>query len=584
MIQRLITLKYVLLSLILIQIAIIIAISVDENYEKKIFLDHKTQLSKITYNTVYKKTKEQSEMIFHENINTKEIIDIYKHAYKADEKTKIILRKKLYDKLIVSYTRLNTLINLRQVHFHLPNNQSFLRMHRPKKFGDDLSKVRSTVAYVNKSQKNIDGFEEGRIYNGFRFVYPLFDANNSYIGSVEVSFSTLGFQKTLSNGIQFAQFIFSKNIIEEKVWKDEYKLNYRQAAISPMFLFASNSMNDAFGSIKKEIMKNMSQSVRDTFALNFKDEKAFSQPIEVNDTIYVLSFLPIQNPVTHELVAYLVIITQTNYFHQLHFGHNFLKLVSFAFLFSLFVIIYIYKRYEDNLHQKQILLQEQSKMAQMGSMLSNISHQWKQPLAQINSKLIMLPLSLELNSQQNKLLRKHIEDIEDLTHFMANTIEDFRTYFSPNKEKNYFNLLNTVEKSLSILKLEKEIKTTILGDPKLRIKCFENELIQVLITLLINAKEAFINQEIDTPRITIKVVSETSSISIIIIDNAGGIDSKIIKQIFNPYFSTKTSQKNAGIGLYMAKMIIEGMQGSLSYEMINKESHFTISLRSATNG
>jgi hypothetical protein len=47
-------------------------------------------------------------------------------------------------------------------------------MHKPSKYGDNLTFIRESVAYVNKFKKPIDGFEEGRIFNGFRFVYPLF--------------------------------------------------------------------------------------------------------------------------------------------------------------------------------------------------------------------------------------------------------------------------------------------------------------------------------------------------------------------------------------------------------------------------
>ena len=196
MLQRLLKLKYILLFLIAVETVLIIIINLSETVDRRIFLENQTQLANLEYETVYKKTKEQSQIIFYEKINIKEVIDIFKDAHTADAQTKQKIRKQLHETLVESYTRLKHLINIKQVHFHLPNNHSFLRMHKIDSFGDDLWGVRPTVEYVNTYKKPIDSFEEGRIYNGFRFVYPLFDEEETYIGSVEVSFSALSFQKT----------------------------------------------------------------------------------------------------------------------------------------------------------------------------------------------------------------------------------------------------------------------------------------------------------------------------------------------------------------------------------------------------
>ena len=240
MIERLLKLKYIILFLVIGYILIVVSVFIYYNYEKKIFLKDNAKLSKIEYEAVYSRTKELSETIFEEYINKKEIIDEFKNAHISNDDEKLKIRKNLYKILEPSYNHLHKLIDLRQVHFHLPNNHSFLRMHRPSKFGDDLTNVRSTVEYVNKFKKRIDGFEEGRAYNGFRFVYPLFNENKVYIGSVEVSFSTALFQKSLSNDIRYSQFIVSKKVIDQKVWKDDIKINYDKPVINADFLIESN--------------------------------------------------------------------------------------------------------------------------------------------------------------------------------------------------------------------------------------------------------------------------------------------------------------------------------------------------------
>lgn len=584
MIKRLLKLKYVIILFLFIHISFVIAATVHEETDRQNFLDNQTQLSKIEYETVYAKTKEQSEIIFHEKINVKEIIDIFKKAYTSDKAAQDRIRKELYDILNESYTRLHNSINLKQLHFHLPNNHSFLRMHRPDKYGDDLTEIRPTVTFVNRYKKKIDAFEEGRIYNGFRFVYPLFhkDEKNkkeTYIGSVEVSFSALSFQKTLSNEVRFSQFVFSKNIINKKVWKPEYQSNYIQSPIHPMFMLESDSLNDQFSPLKKQIMKNISEEIKNTFTLNLQSKKAYSQVIKINQTTHILSFIPIINSVSKNLVGYLVIIKETLYLDHLHLQNTILKFISFALLLIIFTLIYIYKKHDDDIQEQKYLLMEQSKMAQMGSMLSNIAHQWKQPLAQINAKLIELPISLSLDKKNTQILDSKIEEIEEYTSYMAETIENFRRYFHPNKQKNYFNISDAIEKSLSLVKINPNIKVKTIDDSSIRLYSYENEFIQVLIILIINAQEAFIAQDIKEPVISIVAEEKTSYVAIEIIDNAGGIKDQTIKQIFNPYFSTKHNSTNSGIGLYMAKQIIEGMQGTLRYKKNGNKSYFTISLQ-----
>ena len=584
MLKRLLKLKYIIIFFILIQLVLTGVISLYEVYDRENFLTNRTKLSQVEYETIYWKVKEQSAMIFQELINTQEIVDIFKYAYISDDNQKIVIRKKLHNKLFSSYNRLCSLLKLRQLHFHLPNNHSFLRMHRPDKFGDDLSGIRSTVEYVNKYKKPVDGFEEGRVYNGFRFVYPLFNENKLHIGSVEVSFSAFSFQNTLSNNLRLSQFIFLKKVVNEKVWKDEYKSNYLPSEISPLFVREANWKNDKFAPFKRKIQKNITAKNIEIFKQNIKSAKSYSMSLNIDNQTIVLSFLPIKNPVKNNLVGYFIFMSKTAYLNRLDFKNRLLKIISFAFLFSIFIIIYRKLKHDDEILEQKEILMEQSKMAQMGSMLSNIAHQWKQPLARINSKLIEVPISLSLTKEDKFILDSHIEDIENLTSYMANTIENFRTFFHPGKKQNYFNINDTIEKAISLLDLNNQkdrIALSLECNDNIRLYTYENELIQVLMVLLINAKDALNERTVNEPFIKIMVEDKISFIEISVIDNAGGIDKNILKQIFNPYFTTKNDRDSSrGIGLYMAKMIVESsMHGQLKYKKIDEESHFSIVLQ-----
>jgi len=583
MIKRLLKLKYILLFFLLAQLVIMVVVTINEIHDRDYFLENKTKLAQSEYDTIYWKIQEQSAMIFQETINKKEIIDIFKDAYTADKKQQAIIREKLYQKLFPSYNRLKKLIHLKQLHFHLPNNHSFLRVHKPDKFGDDLTNVRDTVAYVNKYKKPIDGFEEGRIYNGFRFVYPLSDEKNNHLGSVEISFASSSFQNTLSNNTRVSQFIFSKKIIEKKVWHNEITLNYLPSKISPHFFIENNWDNNSQSTeIKKKIHKYLTPKITKVFEEKLISKKAYSISLETPEQTYILSFLPIKNPIKKNVAAYIIVIVESSYLQHLHFENKLLKLVSFALLITLFILIYRRHKHEDEYKQQLMLLTQQSKMAQMGSMLSNIAHQWKQPLARINSILIQIPLQLSLKKDEEIILTKHLDDIENLTQYMGNTIESFRHYFHPKKKKSYFYLKPVIEKALDILDVSnsaKDIDVSINISQDIRVYNYEDEIIQVIITLFVNAVEAFENQQIEKKFINITVEDKISKLNISITDNAGGIEDEIISQIFNPYFSTKDNSKNDGIGLYMAKTIVEyRMKGKLTYENDKTYSRFTISI------
>ena len=170
---------------------------------------------------------------------------------------------------------------------------------------------------------------------------------------------------------------------------------------------------------------------------------------------------------------------------------------------------------------------------------------------------------------------------------MADTIENFKSYFHPDKLQNNFHIDSVINKALSLLDINTNnnfIKIIKHEQSNIRINTYEDELIQVLMVLLINAKEALNNSNTIDPYIQIILKDNISSIELVIVDNAGGIEKSIQKQIFNPYFTTKSDNSN-GVGLYMAKMIVEGsMQGKLIYTKIDNESHFSIILEGLKDG
>ena len=219
---------------------------------------------------------------------------------------------------------------------------------------------------------------------------------------------------------------------------------------------------------------------------------------------------------------------------------------------------------------KDQLLFQQSKMASMGEMIGNIAHQWRQPLGSINSVLIGLKLKLAFDKydlskeeeRQNCIAHfdEKLDNIENYTNLLSNTIDDFRNFFKPNKEKTTFNISELIQTSLNLLSANFEnSEIHIVTDIQdIQLHSLENELMQVIINILNNAKDALATQTTCPSKflmISTRLIDETLSIRIQ--DSAGGIPKEIIEKIFEPYFTTKHQSHGTGIGLYMSKEIVE---------------------------
>jgi nitrogen-specific signal transduction histidine kinase len=231
---------------------------------------------------------------------------------------------------------------------------------------------------------------------------------------------------------------------------------------------------------------------------------------------------------------------------------------------------------------KDSILIHNSKLAQMGEMLSLITHQWRQPLSAISAASTGLQVKIELDKYDEKLFLNSLEKIEEYVYHLSNTIDDFAGFFKPSKQKEHTTLEKLFDKALFILsssfaKHSIEVSTTHQKD--IVVSTFSNEVIQVLINLLKNAETILLKREIKEPHIDIKSYEKDSKKYIEIIDNAGGIDESIIDKIFDSYFTTKEQENSTGLGLYMSKFIIEdSCKGSLKVENIYQGAKFTIVL------
>ena len=234
----------------------------------------------------------------------------------------------------------------------------------------------------------------------------------------------------------------------------------------------------------------------------------------------------------------------------------------------------------EELRKRERLLIQQSRLAAMGEMLVNISHQWRQPLNVLGLKVQELGLSYKFGSFSEELLDDNIAKAMEIIQHMSQTINDFQSYLTPNKEKSQFSVDQVIAKTVGLIKenfQNQNIGIDIIstGDPQ--INGFPNEYGQVVLNLLMNARDAFIERGVTDAQITVRSWVDNGRAVTTITDNAGGIKEEILDRIFDAYFTTKALGKGTGVGLFMSKNIIEqNMAGRLSVRNVNGGAEFRI--------
>jgi len=241
------------------------------------------------------------------------------------------------------------------------------------------------------------------------------------------------------------------------------------------------------------------------------------------------------------------------------------------------------KRVEERtreLREKDQLLLLQSRQAALGEMIGNIAHQWRQPLNILGLTIQQLPLFHDFGELTAEFLNQNVNSSMELIQHMSQTIDDFRNYFRPDKEKVEFKVSEAIENTLSLLEgslQNPQITVDIVTKDDPAIYGYRNEFAQVLLNILNNARDALTERETDYRRVTITIFTEGNKAVVTVADNAGGIPEGIMGKIFDPYFTTKGPQRGTGVGLFMSKTIIEkNMGGRLSVHNTTDGAEFRI--------
>ncbi|MDD2567840.1 MAG: diguanylate cyclase [Thiovulaceae bacterium] len=290
-------------------------------------------------------------------INKPQVLDLLKEAYKG-KKQKAEAREKLYLLLYKEYDYL-TKSGLKQLHFQLKDNESFLRFHRPKKFGDNLSGIRATIEYVNKNLVGIEGFEEGRIFNGFRHVYPLMGIDDQgrslHLGSVEISFSAYVLTQEFTRSHEAkAGFVISQKEVEKKVFANE-KSNYEPSPFEG-FLYESSIVNELEKTFSHIQTAQLAKSDIKQAAAEVHKGEVFSAISE--DAKSIFTFVAFKNPVTKKVASAIILQEDTDHITNLRTQH--FMLLVFGITAILFLLLYLYKELSSSRIYRTLLKKTQN--------------------------------------------------------------------------------------------------------------------------------------------------------------------------------------------------------------------------------
>jgi len=594
---------FVVLFFLLLYIVIFIITTAYKNdyiqniYTQQIkYLDNTYQVSKEHFKNI-------SQNFYDSILNQPQVLKLFadaKHAKSESQRAQI--RKEMYKLIRPHFERMSD-IGVIITLFSFNDNHTFLRVHKPSKYSDDLSSVRYSITYANKSEKSVFGFEQGKVSHAFRNIYPL-RYEKEFLGSVDIAFSSDYLQESMANLYDLdTHFILNKDIFEVNIWNAQKKVRYIQSIEHENYLYAITDTHSQRDFSKMEIMIN--SALKDDIKRNIEHSNSFVLHHVDKDThkAYVMGFLPINNIKEKKRVAYLVSYSYSFAIEKMLHEYYWINIGSLAVLFLIALLIYknINQRFlleirvneevaKNRVQQQQIF--NQTRLAQMGELISMIAHQWRQPLGAISVVASDMKLKIDLDQYQlpnedgtdecKNYFLDSLARIGSYVKALTNTIDDFRNFYKPNKKSMKQSVTKPIDMALSIVRgsLESD-NIEIIEKYKSQniVEMYENELMQVVLNILKNAQDNFKMKQTENRKITIETQSVEDAELIKIEDNGGGIPEDILESIFDPYFSTKSEKQGSGLGLHMSKIIVEEHhKGILSVRNSNEGVCFTIEI------
>ena len=378
----------------------------------------------------------------------------------------------------------------------------------------------------------------------------------------------------------FENEVLKKNImrnVDKKMFKIKYDLNY----------MIENKIDYDYANLNLEIN---AISIYITSLINYDLSLAINEKRNTQKIFNIIMFFSIISIILVFLFSIILSVYIINNFKILHnsLEQKVEEKTKELTELNAYLEIKVSKEVAQN-RKKDIIMFQQARLASLGEMLNNIAHQWRQPLGSITMIIQSFQTKMLMGKLTDKFVDEKVNDALLLANNMSQTLDDFKNFFSPNKQKSKFLIKDCIEHSIELSKysLEKQsIQIKLEIKQNVELNTFYNELSHVFLNIISNSKDALCSTVDKNDRIIKIIVNKyKQNVVVNLIDNGGGINEEIVPKIFEPYYTTKYKSAGTGIGLYMSKQIIEKhMNGSTSYKNIvhkikaNDDTNFKCSL------
>lgn len=537
------------------------------------------------YHTIYDQYKELSYVVFTGLLKLTDVQNEFKYIHNKTEKEKKEIKRELYIKVL---NRFNTLDDkkLTNITFILPNSEIFLDMKQPLT-RTSMNENKRAFNFVKNNKEDMDSFEVKDEDTGFNFLYSI-KVENEVVGFLNITFS----EQAITSSLMKQYYVLTNFIIKNDNFSKEYLKNTTEYIDAHFDGFSHNSniLAELRDVSRKDIMdlkpsKNMSIKIYKE-AMENKANSIF-----VNKDNIIVTTIPIMNKLRNKQEAFLAILSKEDGLSNLEKTYKLiLLLLIFLYLSILLALYFLISRSiaeKDSLNKiikkdKQLL--EQMKLAQMGEMIGNIAHQWRQPLSTISTAASGLKMKHEFDMLEKDDIPEFTDTIVTNTKYLSETIDTFRDFIKEEKETKEIVIQERIDETLKIVRASLEnshikLINKIDYENPIKVELVAEELAQVLINILNNAKDVILQRKIEDGTITVNLIKTNKNFKITIEDNAKGIEKDVLPKIFDPYFTTKHQFHGTGLGLYMSKIIVEKhLFGQLEVENTKEGAKFTITI------